>query len=822
MVAWISKSRPVFNVTDDSFGAVGDGVTNNRTTIQAAITAAVAAGGNCDVYLPTGVYVIDDVDTSDHSLASDGPIIIPAGARGIRIHGPSATLKIGPNGISTACIRIYGSNCEVSGLMIDVNYAYDDGNQAGGSTTRRAKGNSGIQITSSVEDNGSGTGGADNLIQFVRIYGGYTGDSVITQGNEGIVVAGNRNRISHCYVKDSTWQSYRLGGDDNELLYCTAWNHRGNGVRVTTDHESTTIIGFRSSSTRNHGRHAIICDPGSGTNSFRCKRFIVKDAVCYCNPTAISANGGAAHVLKIASCNYAHISDSHFSVGDAAQANGTSNQAVRIEDSTATVIFEDCRIEPQMFLGEADNTGSVLFQGYVTSVANNGGYCDFTLAGTGTPTIEVGKSLFVMGSAVPEYNREHLITARTGWVVKTNIPYTTGAIGSVCYARTTIDTVILKRCEFGMDSIVDTQQLDEAMIKGCSARVLDIEDCVFNQRWNSASTYNAINWGVIADDGYDRLRIVNSTFVFNVTASGRGRAVEPVTATALCRSGKIISYGNKLINFGTGGVGMTDSSGSNLNRRILFSTDGESVGKFVWNDRPNVSDVSTIFRVGDEVRIEDKAIRYQFVQEGVSGTSASLYAWQGVGYHFANTASGTAVADFDANEEVSATPTTGFGTVSFGYLRALFAGESFDLFAAGTFSSTGTPNLNFGVSLGKSQVGNGGSGSPPGTAAETGRAKLMEVGAFAVANNAAALRWEVECKAIATSIGSTGTVQVRGIVRYETATNTWVEKIIGVSDISPVNTSRVTDNRKVDVWASWGTKNASNSFVCTQFLLKPH
>jgi hypothetical protein len=49
----------VFNVK--SYGALGDNVTNDRTAIQAAITAASVAGGT--VYFPAGTYVVSGADT---------------------------------------------------------------------------------------------------------------------------------------------------------------------------------------------------------------------------------------------------------------------------------------------------------------------------------------------------------------------------------------------------------------------------------------------------------------------------------------------------------------------------------------------------------------------------------------------------------------------------------------------------------------------------------------------------------------------------------------------------------------------------------------
>src|SRR5262245_40581355 len=45
----------VFNVKD--YGAVGDGVTDDRLAIQAAVDACNAAGGG-EVYIPDGVYIV--------------------------------------------------------------------------------------------------------------------------------------------------------------------------------------------------------------------------------------------------------------------------------------------------------------------------------------------------------------------------------------------------------------------------------------------------------------------------------------------------------------------------------------------------------------------------------------------------------------------------------------------------------------------------------------------------------------------------------------------------------------------------------------------
>ena len=58
---WVRQNTlhlQIFNVK--TFGAVGNGVTNDTTAIQAAITAAVAAGGG-EIYFPPGTYAVQRV-----------------------------------------------------------------------------------------------------------------------------------------------------------------------------------------------------------------------------------------------------------------------------------------------------------------------------------------------------------------------------------------------------------------------------------------------------------------------------------------------------------------------------------------------------------------------------------------------------------------------------------------------------------------------------------------------------------------------------------------------------------------------------------------
>jgi hypothetical protein len=55
--AFGSLAGLVYNVKSPQFGAIGDGVTNDQSAIQAALAAAVAAGGGI-VFFPAGTYLI--------------------------------------------------------------------------------------------------------------------------------------------------------------------------------------------------------------------------------------------------------------------------------------------------------------------------------------------------------------------------------------------------------------------------------------------------------------------------------------------------------------------------------------------------------------------------------------------------------------------------------------------------------------------------------------------------------------------------------------------------------------------------------------------
>ena len=776
------------------FGATGDGTTDDTTAIRAAVTAALAAEP-CVIHFPRGTYVVNDATTGSNG----GIIRITAGNNGIHIRGDNAVLKIGSTGVGESVVRIFADRCEVSGLIVDVN-----ANLGSDSSARKALDNTGFEIND----------GDYNYIHHCQYINGYTGDTIQTQGSSGfLIVNGDKNHFDSCYAENCTWQGFRVGGTSahtNYITNCACVGQRGNALRVI-EQQALYVDGFVAYSVSNPGRSAVLLDPGSAAGSTkRCDLFVMTNSWLYCNPP--NGTGGASNTMKIASTTKTIIRDSYIGCG-AAQ----GNYAVRIEDSAKHVTLEHCRIDPNFHIAPGGTADEATYQGLVTSIADNGsGKCRITLTGTGTGSVfsaNGGKSLFVNGSSDSAYNREHRIQAVNpsgagAYVVDTDIDFVTSTIGSACFARTGIDTLIVKNCQFGNDSIVDDGNLDTPMMQYLSPRVLVIEDSTFTQLWTYDATptaYSAIDWSTNNDAGFDLIRLVNNDFSFRTNTGLVAQVINCDSNTCLVTSGKIVSHSNRIRNVGTGSVIMADtgSSNSNANRQILFSTEGENPRRFRFSGTPNATDVATIFNVGDV--IYDTAINAErvFTVAGTSGSTASTYFVRGGTYRCRSTSAGSAVAN--TTTETSATPSSVTGSLQFGGTRALAVGERFRMQAGGTYSTTGTPTLTIRAKVGK--------------VSETGATNLGVL-AFTTPSGAASLKWRLDVTGEAITIGASGVIRATGTIAYETATDTWTTFHIAPTDVT-VNTSNTSHNRKLDVSIQWGTANAANTATCTIFDTMP-
>ena len=109
----------VFNVLD--YGAVGDGVTDNRAAFQAAVDAAIAAGRGT-VFVPDGNYLVNGVASPDTILNG---VLFPWGSNYdllpyLKFVGEGGvTIKAGSNDM--ALFRVSDTFVEISNICIDGN-----------------------------------------------------------------------------------------------------------------------------------------------------------------------------------------------------------------------------------------------------------------------------------------------------------------------------------------------------------------------------------------------------------------------------------------------------------------------------------------------------------------------------------------------------------------------------------------------------------------------------------------------------------------------------------------------------------------------------
>lgn len=127
-----SKLGEAISVKD--FGATGDGVADDTAEIQAALTAAGAAGGG-DVYLPPGTYAV-----SGTLLIGNGAAGVASTYNGVRLVGagsamldstrsPTTIKWVGATNYDGGVVKIAGrtTGCGVQGVYIDANDKARDG-----------------------------------------------------------------------------------------------------------------------------------------------------------------------------------------------------------------------------------------------------------------------------------------------------------------------------------------------------------------------------------------------------------------------------------------------------------------------------------------------------------------------------------------------------------------------------------------------------------------------------------------------------------------------------------------------------------------------
>ncbi len=227
------KRALIYNVKD--YGAVGDGVTNDTTAIQAAVNAAHAAGGG-EVYIPSGTYIV-----SGDGDASDGCIML---YDNITVYG---------DGMGNTTVKLQdGSKSDITGIFRDTAGVEDHDIGMHDLTIDGNRENTSGKVDGWFNGVSPGQPGTDTNITLdhveVENCGGYGFDPHEQTTNLSIT-----NCVSHGNGLDGFTLDFQIGAHlsndvaynndrhgfnivtsshDDVLTDCTAYNNGGDGIIV--------------------------------------------------------------------------------------------------------------------------------------------------------------------------------------------------------------------------------------------------------------------------------------------------------------------------------------------------------------------------------------------------------------------------------------------------------------------------------------------------------------------------------------------------------------------------------------------------------------
>lgn len=297
--------QPYFDVRD--FGATPNNLGDDTAAIQAAFNAADAAG-NSVVYIPKGIFVVDNLRVFGQHLKIVGP----------------GTLKLKDASPNVGVLTIDGSHNLVSYINID-------GNQTGLHTGRAE----GLRLV-----------GDDNRVFRVQVSNTYMAEDGLSQASgQNFVVFGVGNRLTETVSLNAGHSGYRQVGDQTLYRDIVSINSRVKGFNASGNGTSFTVDGGRfetNAAAHPLGVNSFQIDPGAGNKLERAvlRNMVVKGPQ---NSTGVTTNAAKIVLINevvIDNCDFISTTASHSSL--------------RISEGVGKVIMRNTYLSRNLFMQQTD------------------------------------------------------------------------------------------------------------------------------------------------------------------------------------------------------------------------------------------------------------------------------------------------------------------------------------------------------------------------------------------------------------------------------------------------------------------------------------
>lgn len=508
--------RPTFDVKRAPYSAVGDGSTDDSSSIESALAAAKVftdanANARALVWVPDGVFICEAVTVDGDRIVIDGP----------------GTLKLKAASAEFAALIVDGDFCEVRGITIDGN--------ASSSPTGRGE---------CLRVNGN----------YNRIVGVYAKNTKTT-GSTGSTFAdnGTGNTYEGCWSLNSGYVGFRMAGDWAVVRDCWCLDAAVHGLTVAGgSRESLNIDGFYESSPNviNDGKSGVLIDAGSETNSGNKIGYMMNHVVL--RNIRVNMAGGEYVGLKITRTHNLEIDGLDIRQGSAA------NSSVKIAEAIGRLSFKNAVVDRNI---DQDPVGTAT--GSITDTESNGGFVKFTSTSHG-----VFSNDYIVIKGTTSYDGLHLVTAadtntfttNRKWVANDETGTYYQSSGSQHYENVKVGTdawniagpfsglranrLSFKRCELygfrdyaiGLDSVLSTSGIFERIeIDGLRLFTNDASASTVGPwvvAWNAGS---GTQTGILQDSNVCRIRGVE--VIDNGTGLTRGlvgnsEPVKTLTANA--------------------------------------------------------------------------------------------------------------------------------------------------------------------------------------------------------------------------------------------------------------------------------------------------